>query len=847
MASRTLYPAIVDSYMPAFKAGNTRCRVYFSLSKFNSSSDFTSVHISVVKQNTGMNVVKTTDDPANSKYRSTGIIINAKATRVLDEDNLYYVEIEDDDLSSVSGTFAGWIPGWVYKIQLRLSARDYDGSIGQAAWLNNNSIYFSEWSTVCVVKATGRIDYSIPIFSIDTRDENTSSNDETQTIYTTTLQLAGSFYRETDPSELIHSYSFTLYNEQDEIIESSGDIYANQYQDNDSFNYLMKTELQDGVTYKLAFHYITINKYEDGFYRYNNEKDDRLEFVCSAYSLDVPPCVLVTAENDAEEILKDITSVHEEEEEGRIGVKFYASEGEAYSGNLCIRRADSRDNFQTWTDVYLYTCKQEDINLIPIFYDYTIESGIWYKYGVQVISTNGDRGVLRIITKPALRNFNYSFLLGQNNQQLKLMFDNSMNTFKYQIYDSNTDPVGSRYTKITRNANTYYRIFPLNGLVSFWMDENDLFCNKTDIYKYDDVVDLYNNYNKDNNILQYDYIYERDFRDKVLTFLQDGEPKLFKSPTEGNIIIRLKDVNCTPNQSLDRMLYSFTSNAYELDEPTMDNYRKYSFYSVKNYETTFSTYETKLGQLSIDFNVGDNVFQKIYQKYDSHGENYAGYRKTLVGIHHIKITFDEKPLRVQNSAGEIVVGNNFMLNGRLFTVYDPIRMYEFDERLIYTPNDYLIIMGDAENKASTVHATIDFLYELETDIYVSKEVQSRIVKQGAGQVFIEAQPQENIYKEIYYKYFIEWSDEFRRLSALSSIEIESNPGAAFSIKDAADAEGEIHVVGATGQLRFYNIEDIKGIKYLGVMNNSTGEIEPYKTDVLVNYLYLVTKGAYKIK
>ena len=847
MASRSLYPPIVDSYMPAFKAGNTSCKIYFSLSKFNSSSDFTSVHISVVKQNTGMNVVKTTDDVSNNKYRSTGIIINARVTKVLEEDNLYYIEIFDDDLSSISGSFSGWIPGWVYKIQLRLSARDYDGSIGQAAWLNNNASYFSEWSTVCIVKATGRIDYNIPLLSIDTRDENTTSSNETQTLYTSTLQLTGSFYREIDPSELIHSYSFTLYNDRDEIIEDSGYIYANQYQNNDSFNYLMKTELQDGATYKLAFHFITINKYEGGFYRYDDEVDDRFEFICAAYSLDIPPCVLLTAENDNEEVLKDITSIHLEEEEGRIGIKFYAAIDEGYSGNLCIRRADSRDNFKTWTDVYLYTCKQESINLIPIFYDYTVESGVWYKYGVQVISTNGDRGQIVVVSNPILRNFEYSFLLGENNQQLKLMFDNNMNNFKYQIYDSNIDPIGSKYAKITRNANTYYRTFPLNGLISFWMDENKLFCNKKIVYKYSDIVDLYNNYNKENNIVQYDYIYERDFRDKVLEFLQDGEPKLFKSPTEGNIILRLKDINCTPNQSLDRMIYSFTSNAYEIDDSTMDNYRKYGFYSVDNYATSFSTYETKLGQLSLDFNVGDNILQKIYQKYDSHGENYAGYRKTLVSIHHIKITFDERPLRVQNSAGEIVVGNNFILNGKLFTVYDPIRMYEFDERLSYSPNDSLIILGDAESKVSTVHATVDFLYELETDIYIAKEIQSRVVKQGAGQIFIEAKPQENIFKEIYYKYFIEWPDEFRRLTALSSIEIESNPGATFLISDMTDSEGEVHTVGATGQLRFYEVEDIKSIKYLGFRNNATGEIESYKADVLVNYLYLITKGNYKTK
>lgn len=846
MASRTLYPAIVDSYMPAFKAGNTSCRVYFSLSKFNGSSDFTSVHVSVVKQNTGMNVVKTTDDPASGKYRSTGIIINVKPTKVANEDNLYYIEIFDDDLSSVSGSFAGWIPGWTYKIQLRLSSRDYDGSIGQAAWLNNNSIYFSEWSTICIVKATGRIDYTIPLLSIDTRDENIISGEESQTLYTSTLQLSGSFFREIDPSELIHSYDFTLYNAQDEILEYTGPIYSNQYQDNDSFNVLIKTELQAGATYKLGFHFITLNKYEGGFYRFDDERDDRIEFVCAAYSMDSPPCILVTAENDTDEILKDITNIHEEEEEGRIAVKFYAAVGDAYSGNLCIRRADSRDNFQTWTDVYLHVCKQEDINLIPIFYDYTVESGVWYKYGVQVISSQGDRGKLVTISNPVFRNFEYSYLLGYDNQQLKLMFDNSMNTFKYQIYDSNIDPIGSKYTKITRNANNYYRTFPLNGLISFWMDENKLFCDKKVIYKYDDIVGLYDNYNTENNIVQYDYIYERDFRDKVLEFLQDGEPKIFKSPTEGNILIRIKDVNCTPNQSLDRMLYSFSSTAYEIDDATMDNYLKYGFYHVDDYASSFVTYETRLGQLSLDFNIGDNIFQKIYQKYDSHGENYAGYTRTIVNIHHIKITFDERPLRVQNSAGEIVVGNNFILNGKLFTVYDPIRMYEFDERLTYTVNDNLTILGDSEGKVSTVHATIDFLYEFENDVYTPKEIQNRTVKQGCGQVYFFAQPEENIFKEISYKYFIEWSDEFRRLTALSSIEIESNPGAAFLVTDSSDTEGNIHVVGATGQLRLYEIEDIVGLKYLGVMNKISGEIEKYPTDVLVNYLYLVTKGTYKV-
>ena len=54
MASYVLYPPIVDGYMPSFVAGNNSyCRVYFSLSKFNSEADFENVQVSITKQTTG--------------------------------------------------------------------------------------------------------------------------------------------------------------------------------------------------------------------------------------------------------------------------------------------------------------------------------------------------------------------------------------------------------------------------------------------------------------------------------------------------------------------------------------------------------------------------------------------------------------------------------------------------------------------------------------------------------------------------------------------------------------------------------------------------------------------------
>jgi len=64
---------------------------------------------------------------------------------------------------------------------------------------------------------------------------------------------------------------------------------------------------------------------------------------------------------------------------------------------------------------------------------------------------------------------------------------------------------------------------------------------------------------------------ERNFKLNVLAWLNDGKPKLFKSPYEGNYIVRLMNVSLSPVKELGRMLHSFTSQAYEIAECTYDN------------------------------------------------------------------------------------------------------------------------------------------------------------------------------------------------------------------------------------------------------------------------------------
>ena len=58
------------------------------------------------------------------------------------------------------------------------------------------------------------------------------------------------------------------------------------------------------------------------------------------------------------------------------------------------------------------------------------------------------------------------------------------------------------------------------------------------------------------------------------------------------------------------------------------------------------------------------------------------------------------------------MGNNFSLDGKVFTINNPSREYEFDDRLNYAASNSLVFLGDAEGKVSTIRTTVDFLYDI---------------------------------------------------------------------------------------------------------------------------------------
>ena len=68
-----------------------------------------------------------------------------------------------------------------------------------------------------------------------------------------------------------------------------------------------------------------------------------------------------------------------------------------------------------------------------------------------------------------------------------------------------------------------------------------------------------------------------------MDYLYDNTVKLFRSTTEGNILIKLMNISFQPMNELGRMLYSFSASAVEIADFNIDNCKKYNIINKKDY------------------------------------------------------------------------------------------------------------------------------------------------------------------------------------------------------------------------------------------------------------------------
>jgi hypothetical protein len=829
--------------MPSFIIANNgaeqeSCRVYFSLSNFNKLDDVrNNVQVVVNDKNTNQSVLNPTLYPAGIK------ITNIQEDRVNDTDMRYYITIHPDDLKE------GFEINRFYKVQIRFthkSATPLKPEI--VAWLLENQSSFSEWSSVCLIRGI-----STPQLTLRNFEE---ANSNKELIFTSeTIQLTGNIQFNNPNGELaefVDSIKVKLFKKDDG--ENNASSYTVPIQQNtlssiNEFNYTFKEIPEDGVTYIIKFTYITNGGYS---------KSNYYTFKVIKYGIDkINATILATAENS----------------EGRIKIDIKALENikEDFVGKITIRRTSSESNFTEWEDVH-NALLTESKELDYTWYDYTITSGIWYKYCVQKRNRRNDRGVVVQTKEPVMAYFEDSFLV-HGGRQLKLKFDSTVSSFKYNVLESRTDTLGSQYPFIRRNGHTKYRTFPITGLITSFCDEEGLFTTKKDIYN--NTLELYERYNINNDINEYrDFSYEREFRERVIDFLYENNIKLFKSPTEGNILVRLMDINLTPNQTLGRMLYSFSAVAYEMDKANIDTYNTYNIQILEKLEEgLLQQTEDRFGAITIVNNYfPTQKYFKVKDPFDNFSDNIycpsnniidlldilnankgaLGFDNKIKKIKYLKLVFTSKPwfikeynhtLSFMDNKSEIepgasvFVGYWIQLNNKDIVIkanpqyklkerqYDSKKMENgFAQRIVTEYATYEVDDTDVSSlilktptTSSTSEVYISYIAE-NTQIenpgnLIDKLYYDRKVGQLEGPFGVN----KSLMRELRIKYNEEYDTGYTELVSVEGISIDAPQGTVLLVKDSLDTHYNQHEINYTGYLDLNNdLTTLEDFQFSGI-------------------------------
>ena len=209
--------------------------------------------------------------------------------------------------------------------------------------------------------------------------------------------------------------------------------------------------------------------------------------------------------------------------------------------------------------------------------------------------------------------------LYDGDRQLKIRYNPKVSSFKIDVLESKTETIGSQYPFIFRNGAVYYREFPISGLISYQMDEEHLFMKFNDMRLTGDTrhrtqtesnvasfVQAGHHHSEINawgndeviahipspSLTNYNIAAERWFKMEVLEWLNNGQPKLFRSPTEGNYIVRLMNSSLTPNDTVGRMLHTFQCTAYEIEKYDYNKLTSYGLTQLDDIVETVPTWKT---------------------------------------------------------------------------------------------------------------------------------------------------------------------------------------------------------------------------------------------------------------
>lgn len=207
-----------------------------------------------------------------------------------------------------------------------------------------------------------------------------------------------------------------------------------------------------------------------------------------------------------------------------------------------------------------------------IFTDYTVENGKAYRYSLIKLGQHFLQATDYITV-----DLEHSYL-SDGEKQLCIKFNPQVSSFKQIIQENKVETIGNKYPFFFRNGNVRYRELAISGLLTYLLDENgDFGVEKKNVPLARTETPSTANFTTDfSTALTSDNIKrEKDFKLSVEQWLTNGKPKLFRSATEGNYIVRLMNVSLSPNTQLGRMLHTFSATGYEIDEFNNKSLMKY--------------------------------------------------------------------------------------------------------------------------------------------------------------------------------------------------------------------------------------------------------------------------------
>ena len=373
--------------------------------------------------------------------------------------------------------------------------------------------------------------------------------------------------------------------------------------------------------------------------------------------------------------------------------------------------------------------------------------------------------------------------------------------------------------------------------------------SKKDLYGNEDIEKLYNDYNEEAKIDDYNnYIYEREFREKVIQFLYADNVKLLRTTTEGNILVRLMDINLTPEQTLGRMIYSFSATAYEVDDYTLENIKKYNInggslkeqdYDEKDLTEKF----TKLGQVKDTIPANkDFVKELLIKKYESLKKD--GFILSVDHLEHMRLEFNSlpylihenenkklEPLKDGQEPDETTILGYIVYINNIAIYVSPDGIYELTEGSEINSLSFPVDTNVTIDYIVVMYNTEDHFHKTDITYFYNK----------VGQMWGIFNYKDSIFRKIWNKYYGEYKKSSQKLVSINGLHIEAEPGTICWIKDSASPNLKQLVINDTGNLYLYDDDAVIEGFYFGGAHVEPANEEDKKRITLPINKYIDTK------